>query len=115
MPQVYFDTTEFRGKEVKFDPEAVVDGLIKRGAEILRLIDSPWNLPKVHGFNEAARDNFSGWHLHHIGGESIPRKQLLAEGIYYHRPWYELRFIPEAKHKGIHHSSDIREAYYGLQ
>lgn len=114
MPQVYFDANEFRGKEVSFDPEEIVAGLITRNAEILRLIGNPWNLPRVPGFNEAALDGFDGWDLHHVGGESIPLKTLRSGGLYWRRPWYELRFMRSGEHRAIHLSTDFKEAYYGI-
>lgn len=67
-----------------------------------RYIDNMWNLKKVPGFAEAVRDNFKGWHLHHIAGEMVNEPELLDKGMYWKQPWWALRFVTASEHKRIH-------------
>lgn len=68
----------------------------------VRYIDHLTNLKKVPGFLDALRDNFIGWHCHHIAGELAPLTELKAKNLYYHQPWWALKFIREAEHIKLH-------------
>ena len=68
----------------------------------VRYIDHLTNLKKVPGFLEALRDNFIGWHCHHIAGELAPLTELYEKNLYYHQPWWSLKFVREAEHRRLH-------------
>lgn len=67
-----------------------------------RYIDHLMNLKKVPGFLEALRDNFVGWNCHHIAGEFAPLSELRKKNMYYHQPWWSLKFVKEAEHRRLH-------------
>ena len=94
---------------------------------------------KIENFEKAEKDDFKGWDCHHrlethtSDGErrlvDITKKELIALGMYYHRPAEELIFLPVGEHHslhveggnhpmyGKHHSAEskkkIREAHKG--
>lgn len=70
--------------------------------QFVRYIDHRMNLKKVPGFLEALRDNFIGWHCHHIAGELAPLTELREKNLYYHQPWWALKFLTEAEHIRLH-------------
>ena len=114
MPQVYFDTNTFRGEVVRQYTTERIDRMRREHPEVFRKIRVPYTIVKVPGFYEAARDNFEGWHLHHIGGEMIPATLLRDANLYERRPCYELRFMRDGEHRAIHLNDDFKDGYYGL-
>ena len=77
----------------------------------------------IENYEKAKKDNFVGWHCHHrlethtSDGErrlvDITAAELIALGMYYHRPAEELIFLPRSEHeayrKGKHHSEEARK------
>ena len=88
---------------------------------------------KIENYEKAKADNFAGWECHHrlethnSDGErrlvDIARKELIALGMYYHRPPEELIFLTESEHnalkKGKRHTEEtlrkMREAKKGTR
>ena len=62
----------------------------------------------IENYEKALADNFKGWHCHHRlethtpEGErrevDIPKKELIALGMYYRRPAEELIFLTRSEH-----------------
>ena len=81
------------------------------------------DIENVENFEKAKADNFIGWHCHHRlethtpDGErrliDISYKELIALGLYYHRPAEELIFLTTREHnafkKGKHPSEETRK------
>ena len=75
------------------------------------------NLENVENYEKAEKDNFKGWHCHHrlethnSDGErrlvNITRKELVALGVYWHRPASELIFLTTLEHNRLHHRGKI--------
>ena len=67
----------------------------------------------IENYQKALKDNFKGWHCHHrlethnSDGErrlvDITQAELIALGMYYHRPAEELIFLPRSEHNTLHH------------
>ena len=65
----------------------------------------------IENYEKALADNFKGWHCHHRlethnpDGKrrdvDITQKELIALGIYYHRPAEELIFLPRSEHEAF--------------
>ena len=63
---------------------------------------------KIENYYKAKKDDFKGWHCHHRlethtpDGKrrdvDIPQKELIALGMYYHRPPEELIFLTSREH-----------------
>lgn len=113
MPQVYFDANLHRGRVVDDDYAELVREH-EGGFNWLRYIDNVYTIERVPGFHEAAVEGFEGWHLHHVMGETVGHRQLVKLGLYYDRPWHELRFMRIEDHRKIHSSPTFRAMYYGL-
>ena len=76
----------------------------------------------IENYQKALADNFKGWECHHrlethnSDGErrlvDITKKELIALGMYYHRPAEELIFLTVKEHheyrKGKHHSEESK-------
>ena len=70
------------------------------------------NIECVENYEAAKKDNFKGWHCHHrlethnSDGErrlvDITKKELIALGIYWHRPASELIFLTTLEHYRLH-------------
>ena len=101
MPQVYFSTTTFTGRDVKEDCKAFVQGLVKTRFW-MKYIDDPMNICKVEGFREAAARNFNNYHLHHKGGQFMSREVLIKRGHYYRQPPEFLMFVQSDAHTRLH-------------
>ena len=119
MPQVFFNTDTF--KPDSFPKFAWMDycdlsiRISEERHEMARKLEQKHLMHRIPGFFEALRDNFEGWHLHHITGESVPMSVLVEKRLYEKRPWWELRFMREADHRRIHGDPDIFLAeYYGM-
>ena len=66
---------------------------------------------KIENYQKAKKDNFKGWHCHHrlethnSDGErrlvDITQKELIALGMYYHRPASELIFLTSREHNAF--------------
>lgn len=88
------------------------------------------DIENVENFDKAAADNFVGWHCHHRlethNSDGVRRivdishKELIALGMYYHRPAEELIFMTTKEHvmlhcKGKYHTEEekkkMREAW----
>ena len=81
------------------------------------------NYQSIENYEKAKADNFKGWHCHHrlethtSDGErrlvDITQKELIALGMYYHRPAEELIFLASREHnafkKGKHLSTQTRK------
>ena len=80
------------------------------------------NYQDIENYEKAKKDDFKGWHCHHrlethtSDGErravDITQKELIALGMYYHRPAEELIFLTSREHnafkKGKHHSVETK-------
>ena len=78
---------------------------------------------KIENYEKAKKDNFKGWECHHrlethnSDGErrlvDISQKELIALGMYYHRPAEELIFLPRSEHdayrKGKRHTEETKK------
>ena len=63
---------------------------------------------KIENYQKAKKDNFKGWHCHHRlethtsdgirRDVDIPKKELIALGMYYNRPAEELIFLTRSEH-----------------
>ena len=70
------------------------------------------NIENVENYEKAKADNFKGWQCHHrlethnSNGErrlvDITPKELIALGMYYHRPANELIFLTTKEHRCLH-------------
>lgn len=70
------------------------------------------DIENVENYDKAKADNFKGWVCHHrlethtSDGErrlvDIEAKELMALGMYYHRPASELIFLTESEHSSLH-------------
>ena len=66
---------------------------------------------KIENYEKAKKDNFKGWECHHrlethnSDGErrlvDITKKELIALGMYYHRPAEELIFLTAREHNAF--------------
>ena len=71
------------------------------------------DIENVENFDKAKADDFKGWICHHrlethnSNGErrlvDISHKELIALGMYYHRPANELIFMTKSEHSSLHH------------
>lgn len=102
MPQVYFSTETFSGREVLPDYVKYIDRLIKEGHGWLRYIDNPYNLHKVEGFEEAAKEGFEGFIVHHRAGRYAKIGELIIKGLYHRQPPCFLRFMRNIEHVKMH-------------
>ena len=87
----------------------------------------------IENYDKAAANNFKGWHCHHRlethtpEGErrevDIPKKELIALGMYYRRPAEELIFLTRSEHDAYRkgkslseeHKKKLSEAHKGKQ
>jgi hypothetical protein len=70
------------------------------------------NIENVENYEQAKADNFKGWHCHHrlethnSDGErrlvDLSAEELIALGMYLHRPSEELIFLAESEHHSLH-------------
>lgn len=106
MPQVFFNTDTFKPDAFPVLTEKDLQDMAERSCrehpEMGRKLARPWQLHKVPNFLEAYRDGFSGWHLHHLTGESVSRGTLMKAKLYDNRPWWEFRFMKEGDHLRLH-------------
>ena len=68
---------------------------------------------KIENYEKAKADGFKGWQCHHrlethfASGERRPvditKEELIALGMYYHRPAEELIFLRRVEHVTLHH------------
>lgn len=56
----------------------------------------------VKNYELAKADDFKGWTLHHILGETKSRNELLSENLYYDRPPEEFIWMTDGEHKSLH-------------
>lgn len=102
MPQVYFDTNQFKSADAQVEYVRLIDELKANNVQLLRFIDNPYNLRMVKNFEKAAIDHFNGWNLHHIAGEYVDRDQLKAEDMCYRQPYWALEFLTVKDHRHRH-------------
>lgn len=119
MPQVFFNTDTFKPDAFPVLTEEALQGMSALAArehpEIARKLNRPHLMHRVPNFLEAFRDDFRGWRLHHITGESVPRDTLLKARLYDNRPWYEFRFMRHGDHMRIHGDPDVfYTEFYGM-
>lgn len=81
------------------------------------------NFENIENYEKAKADNFKGWHCHHrlethtSDGErrtvDISQAELIALGMYWHRPANELIFMTAKEHnaykKGKHHTEEAKK------
>lgn len=123
MPQVFFNTDTFKPDRFPEMTEKTLCDLsefaCREHKEMGRKIDRTWLLYRVPRFFEALRDDFVGWHLHHITGESVDMRTLVGHRLYEGRPWWELRFMKEQEHRRIHADADtgnvFRNSFYAME
>lgn len=73
----------------------------------------------IENYQEAKAENFKGWHCHHrlethnSDGErrlvDITQKELIALGMYYHRPASELIFLTSREHNAFKKGKKLSE------
>lgn len=62
----------------------------------------------IENYDKAKADNFHGWALHHRleltldGHVANSMKKLQRLNMYYHRPYFELIFLPISEHVRLH-------------
>lgn len=56
----------------------------------------------IENYEKAKADNFKGWCIHHRKEAEFSRKELIALGMYWHRPASELIFMKESEHTQLH-------------
>ena len=71
----------------------------------------------IENYEKAKKDDFIGWECHHrlethnSDGKrrlvDINRKELIALGMYYHRPPEELIFLTVEEHTSLHHKGKL--------
>ena len=64
-------------------------------------------LDKIEHYEEALAENFKGWCIHHrleikSDGTRVSAKELIDNGLYFHRPASELVFMREHDHRSMH-------------
>ena len=64
-------------------------------------------LDKIEHYEEALADNFAGWCMHHRkeikkDGTRVSAKELIDQGLYFHRPASELIFMRFGEHSALH-------------
>ena len=75
------------------------------------------NYQDIENYEKALADNFKNWEVHHrlethnSDGErrlvDITRDELLALGMYWHRPAEELIFLTTSEHNTLHHKGKL--------
>lgn len=66
------------------------------------------DISKIENYEKAIADTSHTWDLHHrleltLDGEfAHSAKELRRLGMYYHRPYFELIFLPQAEHIRLH-------------
>lgn len=66
---------------------------------------------KIENYEQAVNDTAKTWELHHrleltLDGEfALSVEQLKMHDMYYHRPYFELIFLPKSVHKSLHAKS----------
>ena len=61
------------------------------------------DISEIENWDKALDDKKSVWCVHHRLGETISRAELIENGLYYHRPASELKFVTQLEHILIHH------------
>lgn len=56
----------------------------------------------VEDYDKAKADNFKGWVLHHLKGETTDREILIEQNMYFNRPPEEFKWVTQAEHNRIH-------------
>ena len=62
----------------------------------------------IENYALAKQDDFHGWALHHRleltmdNKHAHSMKEMIRLGIYYHRPYFELIFLPISEHTKLH-------------
>ena len=75
------------------------------------------NYQDIENYEKALADNFKNWEVHHrlethnSDGErrlvDITRDEVLALGMYWHRPAEELIFLTTSEHNTLHHKGKL--------
>ena len=56
----------------------------------------------IENYDNALKDNFKGWEVHHRKEANFSRKELIALGMYYNVSSEELIFLTRAEHNKLH-------------
>ena len=108
MPQVYFSLLDYRGHTVDSEKYIeIIDRLDKRHANITRYLQNRYDMRFIPGFWNAAADDFIGWQLHHVFGETLSYREMCRLGLYWHRPWWEFEFLTVQEHRKAHSSNGL--------
>ena len=102
MPLIFFDAESGKRYRVMSIYLKLIDKMVSENKQFLRYIDNPYKLHMVPNFSDALRDNFDGWHLHHIAGEYVDYQTLIKKHMYYHQPYWALEFLTERDHRRRH-------------
>ena len=65
----------------------------------------------IENYDKAKADNFKGWNCHHRKGVDIPKEELIALGMYWHRPADELIFLKISEHSRLHMKGENNPNY----
>ena len=90
--------------------------MIRKDRNLSRYCSEP--LENIENYDKAIADDKQMWDCHHrneiceanssrLDGGITPRKQLIADGMYYHRPACELIFLPHTEHIRLHHAGKV--------
>ena len=71
-------------------------------AKFVKLIDNVDDAVKIENFYKAYDDDFVGWDLHHRYGIYHSVNWLKEHDLYYHRPYFELIYLPNKEHHRLH-------------
>ena len=72
-------------------------------------------IDKIEHYEEALADNFAGWCMHHRleiqpDGTRVSAKELIDNGLYFHRPASELIFMRFGEHSALHMTGNHHSA-----
>lgn len=71
-------------------------------AKLVKLLDNVDDAVKIENFYAAYDDNFVGWDLHHRYGIYHSVNWLKENDLYFHRPYFELIYLPNKEHHRLH-------------
>ena len=67
------------------------------------------DVSNIERYDEAIADTEQTWICHHKLGETgISKEELIARGLYYKRPAYELIFVTKAEHDELHPDNNFK-------
>lgn len=72
-------------------------------------------LTKIENYDKAIADTTQVWDCHHRleiqNGKPVLKKDLIAQGLYYHRPAEELIFLTHREHIALHKTGKYNHNY----